>query len=158
MNDCPRQNPAYGRLSLSPCICVKKKPSMAFVLTSLFERRSRASLRSAALGRPVRQRGFQIAPIFAGQRPSKKAVHPCTARGLLRMAVVPCIACGLLRMVVHLWILGGLSKKAVHPCTARGLPRMAKHPLPRGLSWMAVVPCTVRGLSKTRVSRLTVTG
>ena len=28
----------------------------------------------------IRKRGFQIAPIFDGHRPSKMAVHPCTAR------------------------------------------------------------------------------
>jgi hypothetical protein len=50
---------------------------MAFS-TSPYERRSRASLRSAALRHPVWQRGFRMAPIFNGLRPSKMSVHPCT--------------------------------------------------------------------------------
>jgi hypothetical protein len=43
-----------------------KKPSMAFS-TSSFEKR-----------------GFRMTPIFNGMQPSKMAVHPCTARTLLK--------------------------------------------------------------------------
>jgi hypothetical protein len=46
---------------------------MAFS-TSQSERRSCASLHSAALRRPVWQRGFRIAPIFNGLQPSKMSV------------------------------------------------------------------------------------
>jgi len=59
---------------------------MAFS-TSSIERRSRASLRSAASGHPVRQRGFQLTPIFNGLAPSKMAVHPCTAYSLSKNVV-----------------------------------------------------------------------
>ena len=50
-----------------------KKPSVAFSI-SPSERRFRASLRSAALRRPVWQRGFRIAPIFNDLQPSKMSV------------------------------------------------------------------------------------
>ena len=59
---------------------------MAFS-ASPFERRSRASLRSTALGHRVRQRGFRMAPILNGLQPFKMAVHPCTARRLLEIDV-----------------------------------------------------------------------
>jgi hypothetical protein len=59
---------------------------MAFS-TSPFERRSHASLRSAALRRPVWQRGFQMTPIFNGLQPSKMTVHPCTVRRLSKNRV-----------------------------------------------------------------------
>jgi hypothetical protein len=59
---------------------------MAFS-TSPFKRRSRASLRSAALRRPVWQRGFRKVPIFNGLQPLKMPVHPCTARSVSKNRV-----------------------------------------------------------------------
>jgi hypothetical protein len=70
---------------------------MAFS-TSPFERRSRASLRTAALRRPVLQRGFRMAPIFNDFQSSRMAAHPCTARSLPKNDVYQQAAGRLLRM------------------------------------------------------------
>ena len=78
--------PAHRARSCSTDSILLKKPSMAFS-TSSIERRSRASLRSTAFGRPVRQRGFQLTPIFNGLQPPKMAVHPCTGRSLSKNVV-----------------------------------------------------------------------
>jgi hypothetical protein len=59
---------------------------MAFSPSS-FERRSRASLRSATFRHPVWQRGFQKTLIFNGYKPLKMAVHPCTASSSPKMRV-----------------------------------------------------------------------
>ena len=72
--------------SASATCSLLKKPSMAFSTSSL-ERRSRASLRSAAFRHPVWQRGFRKTLIFNGLRPSKMTVHPCTARSWSKMRV-----------------------------------------------------------------------
>jgi hypothetical protein len=71
---------------MAPISNMLKKPSMTFSI-SPSERRSRASLRSAALRRAVWQRGFRMASIFNGFQPSKMTVRPCTARSLSKNRV-----------------------------------------------------------------------
>ena len=99
----PLPVPAHRARSCSTDSILLKKPTMAFS-TSSIERRSRAShdsyrqilktghIRSqltcsTAFGRPVRQRGFRITPIFNGLQPSKMTVHPCTIRSLSKNRV-----------------------------------------------------------------------
>ena len=69
--------PAHRARSCSTDSILLKKPSMAFLTSS------------------IEKRGFQLTPIFIGLQPPKMAVHPCTGHSLsknvvFRQAASPC--------------------------------------------------------------------